>query len=129
MYNLIGEVYFNRPGMWTNTGFIADAYANAGLIGIIFICLILFIVLKFAKKNMMFIPEPYNKGIEILFVLYFVSLNDGGAISVLFSGGMLILIIMIMIIDFRVKIKKKTKHKYKKRIKLEYRKTRLDYEQ
>ena len=105
--NLIGDLYFNRPDMWTNTGFIADAYANAGILGIAFICLLLVFVLLSARKHISYIHNSYKKVIEILFVLYFISLNDGGAISVLFSGGMLILLILIMVIDFNVRVKTK----------------------
>ena len=98
--NLIGEQYFGRPDMWTNTGFIADAFSNAGLIGVIIICGVLSLILLLARKYMTEIPDPFYKAIEILFVLYFVSLNDGGAISILFSGGMLALLLMTMFIDF-----------------------------
>lgn len=105
--NMIGEEYFDKPQMWTNTGFIADAYSNLGYLGIFIMALILALVLRYANKIIKEIPSPYNIMVEAIFLLFFISLNDGAVISVLFSGGMIAAIIVFKFLDFSDKGKGK----------------------
>ena len=97
---IIGDVYFGRPNMWTNTGFMADAYSNAGYFGIVLMCLVVFIVLVITRKHLRNVPPSLSRGLQAVFLLFFISLNDGGAISVIFSGGMIFMIILIALVDF-----------------------------
>lgn len=103
--NMIGENYFDKPGMWTNTGFMADAYSNLGFVGIILMALILAIVLRWAKRTIKDIPSPYNIMVEAIFLIFFITLNDGAVISVLFSGGMIAAIIVFRFLNFNDKVK------------------------
>ncbi len=98
--NLIGEVYFNRPEMWTNTGFIADAYANGGIVGIALISVILFYFIRLSERLLFHSSESLVRLIQVVYLLFFISLNDGGAISVIFSGGMIFVTISLLIVDF-----------------------------
>ena len=97
---LIGEVYFNRPEMWTNTGFIADAYANGGVIGVALMSLVVYYGVKIANDLVKNSTDYLNKSMQVVFLLFFISLNDGGAMSVMFSGGMIFAIISLILIDF-----------------------------
>ena len=106
--NMIGEEYFDKPQMWTNTGFIADAYSNMGYIGIMIMAIVLAIVLRYANSITKQIPSPYNIMVEAVFLLFFISLNDGAVISVLFSGGMIAAIFFFHYIDFNDKSKIKS---------------------
>ena len=98
--NLIGRVYFNRPEMWTNTGFMADAYSNLGYFGMITISLIVVFIIRIAEQQMKSLSFRMKKSMESLFLIYFISLNDGGAISIIFSGGMIVIIIIMITISF-----------------------------
>ncbi len=99
--NLIGAVYYNKPEMWTNTGFMADAYANLGVIGMVLISLLmagLLIVLRQALRG----TTGYNKKMwHSLFIIFFIALNDGALITTLFSGGLLAAILVALFVDFR----------------------------
>lgn len=97
---LIGREYFDKDNMWTNTGFMADAYANLGIIGMFLICVILVFVLVFLHKQLSFSGSVQRKEIQTLFITYFISLNDGAAISVLFSGGLLFAVFVVCLVDF-----------------------------
>lgn len=99
--NMIGSVYFNKPNMWTNTGFMADAYANAGFFGMILVALFVSIIIMIIKSELDKVSLDVKKPLEAIFLMFFVALNDGAAISVLFSGGMLLAVLLIMTIDFR----------------------------
>lgn len=99
--NIIGATYFGKPNQWTSTGFMSDAFANGGIVGVFLIATILslvLIVLRFALKN---VSEDIRLCVESIFLIYFITLNDGTAISVLFSGGMILTIILIYMIDFQ----------------------------
>lgn len=98
--NMIGDLYFNKPQMWTNTGFIADAYSNLGVIGIILMSIVLAIALRYSNKIVSDIPSPYNNMVKAIFLIFFIALNDGAVISVLFSGGMIAAIIIFNYLSF-----------------------------
>ena len=97
---IIGDVYFGRPNMWTNAGFMADAYSNAGYFGIVLMCAVLYVLLIFTRNHLDNLSNSISKGLQAVFLLFFISLNDGGAISVIFSGGMIFLVLLIVFIDF-----------------------------
>ena len=82
--NLIGRVYFNRPEMWTNTGFMADAYSNMGIIGMLIIAVFLSLVLLLIDACLRDNDPILNRGILGMLLLFFISLNDGSAITVFF---------------------------------------------
>lgn len=97
---LIGDVYFKRPQMYTNTGFLADAYANLGFLGMLMISLFVVVIIRTANNRIKKLRNQMKKCLETLYLLFFISLNDGGAITVVFSGGMIFLIILLALIDF-----------------------------
>ena len=98
--NMIGRIYWNRPKMWTNTGFMADAYSNLGFLGMVIISVFVSMILKLAQNQMVGLTSNMKKNLEALFLIFFISLNDGGTISVIFSGGLFLLILVIVLIDF-----------------------------
>lgn len=98
--NLIGRVYFNRPEMWTNTGFLADAYSNLGYAGMAIISVFVAFIIRAASNQLKTTDIRMKKCIEVLYLISFISLNDGGAISVIFSGGMIFILILLALIDF-----------------------------
>lgn len=104
--NLIGGIYFNKFEMWTNTGFMADAYSNLGIIGVILIALFLSVILIILRNRIAKIPETMQKSIQMIFLLYFIMLNDGPLIATLFSGGFLVAMLIVLSIDFQPKYKK-----------------------
>jgi len=89
---LIGEKYYNSPEMWTNTGFIADAYANLGISGMVIISIIFVLILKlidsFGKK----MGIQASVGLTLFLIL---GLNDVGLLTTLLSGGLLFLLIVL----------------------------------
>lgn len=97
---LIGDIYFNKPNMWTNTGFMADAYANWGIPGMILMSVLLCAVLIVLRDSLKNATPRMQKGLQSLYVIFFIALNDGPVISELFSGGMLASVVLIMLIDF-----------------------------
>lgn len=98
--NLIGEYYFNKPKMWANTGFMADAYSNLGILGMILISVVLSAALVFLKNQLKHVASDLQKPLQALFLIFFISLNDGSAISIIFSGGLLFAILIMGIIKF-----------------------------
>ena len=101
--NLIGSVYFNRPEMWTNTGFMADAYSNMGIAGMFLISIFLSMVLSFIDASLKNNDPKLNRGVLGMFLLFFISLNDGSAITVFFSGGMIFALLIVCLISFKSK--------------------------
>ena len=99
--NIIGETYFGKPNQWTSTGFMSDAFANGGIGGVFLIATVLSIVLIILRFGLKYVSEDLQVCIQSIFLIFFITLNDGTAISVLFSGGMLLTVILIYIVDFR----------------------------
>lgn len=98
--NLIGETYFNKPNMWTNTGFMADAYANFGVFGMFLIAMFLSAVISKADSFLSRDDNQAKQGIYGVFLLFFISLNDGSAVTVFFSGGMIFALIIAGLVSF-----------------------------
>ena len=105
--NIIGDVYFGKPDMWTNTGFMADAYSNMGIFGMLLISVALAFILSWVDMTLKGNDVKLNRGILGMFLLFFISLNDGSAITVFFSGGMVLAVLMTSFIAFRDKEKLK----------------------
>ena len=91
---IIGEKYFNSPDMWTNTGFLADGFANLGVIGGFIVSVILSIELALLNRG---IKNPANNFATVVFLLFFIALNDGAIISVSVSGGFLPAVLLIFL--------------------------------
>lgn len=66
--NLIGEMYFNRPSMAANNGFISDAYANLGWLGLIIMPIIIVLALR--------LLDICSKGLNIkIFIISAITLS------------------------------------------------------
>lgn len=102
---MIGGIYFDKPEMMTNTGYMADAYSNLGVIGILLMSLILAVVIRYSKRRLDLFPAELQSSISAIFIIFFYTLNDGHVINVLFSGGMLFVVLLISFIDFSHKKK------------------------
>lgn len=90
--NMIGGLYIGNYQTNANTGYLADAYANMGIFGMLVISLlftfILILIDSLSKKN--------SKELVIGLCLYSVlSLNDGALLTTLLTGGLLLLIILL----------------------------------
>lgn len=68
--NLIGEVYFNRPDMSANNGFVSDGFMNFGSIGVGIN--VLLISIYFMVLNNLKIPAKYF-GLFVLVIFSFIS--------------------------------------------------------
>ena len=80
---------------------MSDAFANGGIGGVFLIATVLSIVLIILRFGLKYVSEDLQVCIQSIFLIFFITLNDGTAISVLFSGGMLLTVILIYIVDFR----------------------------
>ncbi len=89
---MIGGLYFNKPEMWANSGYLADAYANLGWLGGVIITLALSIELYFIDKATNYDSASIAAAI---FFIFYIALNDGALIYVSGSGGLLLAIIII----------------------------------
>lgn len=89
---MMGELYFNKPNMWTNTGYMTDAYANLGLIGGVLITALLSLELLWIDR----VTNYDNKSIAaVIFFIFYIALNDGAFIYISGSGGLIIAIIIV----------------------------------
>lgn len=97
---IIGRVYFSSDNQWVNTGYVADAFANFGVLGVIlFSILIGFILIAFDSLEIKF-GKTFIIGVSFFSI---VSLNDGALLTSLLTGGlslMLILLILLPNINF-----------------------------
>lgn len=100
--HLIGDVYFQKPNMWANVGFMVDAFSNAGIIGMLIASIILGSVVSLADFSIENIPLIIKKGIQSLFLLFFIALNDGAVIYIMFSGGLCFLVFLLIFLDFNL---------------------------
>jgi len=92
--NLIGEKYYGSSEGWVNTGYLAEAFMNFGLIGMIlfstilgFILLLLDSVMKSSRQTL---------AISVAIVGLF-SLLDGGLFTVLLTHGLLFSIVILVL--------------------------------
>ncbi|MBM7560889.1 O-antigen polymerase [Fusibacter tunisiensis] len=92
--NLIGEVYYNSPDMWTNTGYLADAYANMGYFGMFIISILFVFVLKTIDSLSVKVGKELVVGLSLFSIL---ALNDGAFLTTLLTGGLLFLIVILFL--------------------------------
>ena len=90
--NVIGEVMFGRPEMHANAGYVADAYANGGFIGLIAIALVFALILKLIASLGRTLDHHFLIGLVLFHV---ISLNDGGLVTALVTGGLLFLLLLL----------------------------------
>lgn len=101
---IISTVYFDKPKMNSNTGFLAEGYYRFGLWGV-FLVLILFALIlalldNFAELN------GYSFAVSISFFAIFL-LNDGGLIDPLLFGPFTILVLLCMFYNCKYDFQKR----------------------
>ena len=85
----LGEV-----GSSCNTGYLADAYANLGTLGVILFGLLLFLILKVLDIALK--KEDFVANFSVVsYSLY--TLNDGALLTRLLTGGLALLIVMLIL--------------------------------
>lgn len=92
--NLIGAIYYNNPDTWVNAGYLADAYANFGVMGILIFAIVLGLLLK------VFDYLALNIGIEMVTVasfMAFFSLLSGALLTTMLTGGILISLLLLLL--------------------------------
>ncbi len=94
--NVIAEQYFNKPSMYSSTGFLAEGYARFGWIGIILIPIILGILLFVFSKKINSNNKGFFMGISIL---AFMSLNEKHLLPSLTFGSLLLLYVVILFFE------------------------------
>lgn len=90
---IIGEE-LGDPGSSCNTGYLADAYANAGTVGVVLFALLLFVILK--ALDVVLKKEHLVLNFSILSYSLF-GLNDGSLLTRLLTGGLALLIVMLIL--------------------------------
>lgn len=93
---MIGQLYYNSPRMMVNTGYLADAYMNFGILGMWFFSLLLgliFILIDQISKNI-------NKILVVsAFIFPIYALVDGALQTALLTHGLLTALVLIYFID------------------------------
>lgn len=89
---LISNIYFGDPNSAANTGYLADAYANGGIWGMLIITLVLTGILIIIDSLTPNIGKNVVVGLSIFSVL---GLNDLGLLTTLFTGGLGFLIVLL----------------------------------
>jgi len=98
--HLIGYYYYGQPEMNANAGFIADAFANFGYIGIFLFSLLLIIILVFIG----FITSKKNKYlIASLFLMPFISLSNSSLLTTLLTHGLLFAMFLAFLLEKEAK--------------------------
>lgn len=100
VFNIIGAEYFDKPNMWTNTGIFADAYSNMGVVGVFVISFLLAIVLILVSKKMDTFRGDIKNAMTAIYILYFISFNDGAFLFTMVSGGFLVVMLIAEFVDF-----------------------------
>lgn len=89
----ISEIYFNKPEMNSNTGFIAEGFMRFGYIGIIFIFIIFAIILIQIDKLQNRTSYCFTVGLFVTPVLF---LSDNHLLDSIVFGPWMILILIIL---------------------------------
>lgn len=92
--NLIGYLYDGNIGTWANTGYLADAYANMGVFGMLIISLLLVVIFLIINSFSTKINKEVVVGLSVFSIL---SLNDGALLTTIFTGGLLLLLVILFI--------------------------------
>lgn len=95
---MIGELYYDSSKMMVNTGYLADAYMNFGVLGMwvfsVLLGLIFILIDQLSKK--------VDKTIAVAMLIFPIySLVDGALQTSLLTHGLLISIILIYFIDIK----------------------------
>jgi len=101
--NLIGLEYYNSPGMWVNTGYLADAYMNFGLLGMIIFSVVLGVVLLFTDS---IIKGFKNSLFTAMIVPSYFSLIDGALFTTLLTGGILFSLLLLYLYGNKEKLQR-----------------------
>lgn len=89
---LIGDIFFNNPETGANAGYLADAYANMGIPGMIIIGVFFALILKVIDSLGEKIGKEITVGLSLFLML---SLNDSAFLTTLLTGGLLFLILLL----------------------------------
>lgn len=92
VFNMIGDVYFGRPEMHANTWYVADSFANGGVIGVISIAIILGVTLVLIDS----IKQDYRVVLAALF-MPILSLTNGALLTAYFTNGILVAIMILFL--------------------------------
>jgi hypothetical protein len=90
--HMIGEIYYNNPQTAANTGYIADAYANMGIPGMIIITILFVFILVLIDSLGSKIGKELTVGLAIFPIM---TLNDGALLTTLLTGGLLFLLVIL----------------------------------
>ena len=92
----IGLQYFKRTAANCNTGLIADAMTNLGMMGLIIMPVLLILILRLFDRSTI----NLDKRLSIATTLYFSNLlMNSFLLTVLLTHGMIVLIVMLSIIN------------------------------
>lgn len=90
--NMIGGLYSGHFETNANTGYLADAYANMGIFGMLIMALLFSFILILINS----LSKNINKELVIGLCLFLIlSLNDGALLTILLTGGLLLLLILL----------------------------------
>ncbi|MFA7688878.1 MAG: hypothetical protein WCX96_02170 [Bacilli bacterium] len=90
--NLIGYLYGNSIETWANTGYLADAYSNMGILGMLIMTLLFVLILIMINSLGNKISKELVIGLSLFSML---SLNDGALLTSLLTGGLLLLLLLL----------------------------------
>jgi len=93
---VIGEYYFGRPDMSANANYMASAYADFGVLGVVFITLICGIYFKII--NIIVEYKQIKKISCMMAIVPMWALLDSSFITVMFTHGLFLLLIFIILI-------------------------------
>ena len=77
--------------------YMADAYANAGVVGIIITCIIFALIFVYVD---IISTQESNSYFLALLVPIAISFNDGALMTIFFSGGLSTILLVLTLIDF-----------------------------
>lgn len=90
------NIISGRMDVYENTGFVFDAYANAGIFGILIIILVFVLLIKFIDS----LSHNSNNLLYFTMMVYpVIILNDGSLLSVILTHGLFLIIIIIYILE------------------------------
>lgn len=88
--NMIAGVYYNQPNMASNTGYLSDAFANAGVFGVIIISIILGVILR--------LIESLNIDMRItlaVIIMPIFALVNGALLTTILTNGLLVSVVVL----------------------------------
>lgn len=94
--NLISKLYFNKVGMWSNTGFLAEGYARGGIIGSLLIAVLMGIILYLLYIG---VRRSDSRFILSIAIIPFITLNDGYLLTSFTFGSIGLLCLICFFFD------------------------------